>query len=507
MKYFIFILMLIIVPYMSSAGIVGDIQSATVKNGDDLTTVFARPNMRFFVRSDINLMNRTIVMGENTSLIFQDGSIENGRIIGNNTTIKYTAPFIGTGISFFGCVIKGKKVVRDKDVFLVVNHEQDEIQTLFDISGGLPLVFSQGTYHEVDKISINGNINANFNGSTIYLKEDIIHSGTCPCFYTEPWKDNRIDYFKIRNLNIVGTDTKLSSSSTSRRCILLFYISEVMLDNINFDKFSIGKEEYNSGDLLDKSRFETAFCSIMLYEKCTINQCTAKDVLGEMFWCVPGNDPPNITYFTNNKYFSGGWSFFTILDGRCIVKNNEVNNYKGSAFNAFCYDSEIAFNKFNNGERSIAIDLSEGTMYRARNVYVHDNECNNTKAMLEAYGEDIRVERNKWISSDSGDRRFSVIAIQSRGARVEGEEYVGGINNPDQDAESCNISIKKNIFINNDANKEHDVRGSVLYGNEITFSNNNFSGFHAPVAQLVNGRDFVFSSNSMGNQFTLIMQS
>ena len=230
-------------------------------------------------------------------------------------------------------------------------------------------------------------------------------------------------------------------------CIQLFYISEVLLDSINFDKFNIGKEEFVVGDMADKSRYGTSFVSIMKYDKCTINGCSVKGVKGEMFWCVPNDNPKNITYFTNNKCLSGGSSFFTIIDGRCVVTGNEAYGYNGSAFNAFCYDSEIANNKFYDGTRSCAIDLSEGTMYRAKNVYVHDNECINTKSLLWGYGEDIRVENNKWISSDTGPDSFILIQIISRKGKEIGKECICGINNPFQAGVSQNITISNIVAL------------------------------------------------------------
>ena len=174
----------------------------------------------------------------------------------------------------------------------------------------------------------------------------------------------------------------------------------------------------------------------MYYNKCVINNCRTNDISNEIFWCVPNTNPRNITYFTNNistySKPNGSSSFFTILDGRCVVKDNEVHNYNGSAFNAFCYNSEISYNKFYDGKRSVAIDLSEGTMYRAKNVNIHDNYCFNTKGMVAAFGEGIEINGNHWTNDvlQNGKNIF-VVNISTRGKREKNGRYVGCSNNPE----------------------------------------------------------------------------
>ena len=260
-----------------------------------------RENSIYKITDQFDLQGREIILPRNCTLIFDGGRIKNGTIVGNNTIIKYPKPFIGDSLSINNCKIEGKRVVKDTDVFLNVSHTQDEIQTLFNISDGTRIEFSKGVYTNIEKIHINNNVEANFNNCDIQLFYDSNHVGEC--FYMEPWVDKKIDYVKLSNLTIRGQNKGFRGASSSRRCIQLFYVSEVVLENITIDKYYSGPSEYEKDyrDLSDKSRIGTSAIAIMQYDKCIINNCTTFDVSREIFWCVPNNNPHNITYFTNNK--------------------------------------------------------------------------------------------------------------------------------------------------------------------------------------------------------------
>lgn len=457
-------------------------------------------NSVYKITENFDLQGREISLPFNCTLIFDGGSLKNGIVVGNNTTIKYSKPFIGDSLSINNCKIEGKRIVKDKDVFLNVSHTQNEIQTLFNISDGTRIEFSKGIYSNIEKVNINNNVEANFNDCVIQLFYDSNHVGEC--FYMEPWVDKKIDFVKLSNLTILGQNKGFRGASSSRRCIQLFYVSEVVLENVTIDKYYSGPSEYEKDyrDLSDKSRIGTSAIAIMQYDKCVINNCTTFDVSREIFWCVPNNNPHNITYFTNNKSdfssSSGSASFFTIIDGRCIVKNNEVHNYDGSAFNVFCYDSEISNNKFYNGKGSVAIDLSEWTMYRARNVYIHNNECYDTKGLVQAYGEDIRIEDNRWENRivQEGER-VSIIHIATRDKRLPDRFYIGCDNNPEMNTGSKRITISNNYFENKSDNINIVFRGATMYGDNITYTKNRMIGLHMPVVQCVKGCDFRYSGN------------
>ena len=458
-------------------------------------------NAFYVINQPIDLKCKTVTLPENCTLAFKgQGNISNGVLNGMGTKIEYNHPFIGENVIINGCVISGKSTIRDNEVFISVTHSQKEIQTLFDISGGRSIVFSKGLYVIKQRIDINNNIDASFNGSEIRLDTGEGYAGEC--FYMEPWVNKRIDYIKIRDLTIRGRGDDIINRFQSRRCIQLFYVSDVEFRNVEIDNFYGGPEEYkkDASDLLDKTRIGTCAIAIMKYDRCVIDHCKTNDINKEIFWCVPNNNQDNIVYFTNNKSTcsspSGSASFFTLLDGRCIVKNNCIYNYNGSAINAFCYDSEISGNAFYDGKRSVAIDLSEGTMYRARNVSVHHNVCYNSKGLVSAYGENINIYKNRWEKSRANDSdRCTVVTISSRGPRVDGSRYIGCENNSNQDNCSEQISIKNNSFLCKGTDKIGEYRCASLSGVEIVFSDNNAVNFNVPVVQFLDGNHFAYNGN------------
>lgn len=478
-------------------------RAALVYVSDKTRLEHLSPGDLCIINQEYDLKGKTILLPKNCTLVFKkDSFIKNGELIGKETVLRFEKPFIGDSVSVYGCRISGKNIIRDTDVFINVSHTQKEIQTLFNMSRGIKLDFSYGVYEGIEKVEVNNNIQADFNNSIIKLNWDRHHVGGC--FFMDPFEDKSIDFFKISNLTIIGQYVGVKRQSVSNRCIQLFHASDVELNNIFIDKFYGGPSEFRNDacDLLDKTRIGTCSIAIMYYDKCIINNCSTNDVGKEIFWCVPNKNPHNITYFTNNKstcsFKTGSASFFTLLDGRCVVKNNEVYNYNGSAFNLFCYDSEISNNKFYEGKRSVAIDLSEGTMYRARNVNIHDNECENTRGLIAAYGENLIIKNNRWTSNVAAkDNRYSIVTIRTRKKRLPDGKYIGCDNNPEQDSDSKKIVIENNICSNNYEHNGSIIHYACLYGDGISFSNNIMKGLNCPVVLFADGEDFYYNGNTI----------
>ncbi len=462
-------------------------------------------NSVYIINRPLDLKGNTIYIPVNCTLVFTyGGSITNGVIMGKETKLRYTSPFIGDNIVLKNCKIEGKRVIKDYEVFLTVSHRQYEIQTLFDISDGIKIVFSPGSYNNVEKIEINNNVEAFFNNSEIRLRWESDY--VAECFYMEPWINKGIDYVRINDLKIIGKRSGFSNGRISRRCLQFFYVSEVVLNHVTIDKYYGGPNEYDpdSRDLLNKTRIGTSTVAIINYDKCVINNCVTNDIYKEIFWCVPNVNPNNITYFTNNTSTSsaktGSASFFTILDGRCIVKNNKVYNYNGSAFNVFCYDSEISHNLFIDGKRSAAVDLSEGTMYMARNVHIHNNKCINSKGLVAAFGSNIKINNNLWKNDVAQDsNQCTVVYITSRGSRTNDGRYIGCDNNPEQLFGSRRIVICDNYFDCSTNENEVEIRGAWLRGEDIVFKNNRMKGLNVPVIQLFEGNGVLYNKNVILN--------
>ena len=467
---------------------------------DDIQKNSIRENTSYIIINEIDLQGRTVLLPPNCTLCFtKKGSLKNGTVIGQNTKLRYNKPFIGESLTVTGCTIIGKKLIRDTDVFIRVAHVQNEIQTLFDFSGDIKLQFSPGTYENIERIEINSNVDADFKNGIIHLAFDKYHVGEC--FYMEPWVDKHVNYVKIRNLKIEGERSGIQSL-TSRRCIQLFFVKSVEFDNVTIDKYDGGPSECKNddSDLLDKSRIGSCVVAIIKYDHCVINHCNTNDINKEIFWCVPNVNPNNLTIFTNNTSTcskgKGSASFLTLLDGRCIVKNNKVYDYIGSGFNLFCYDSEVSGNFFYGGKRSVAIDLSENTMYRSKNVNVHNNECLNCKGFISAYGENIQIVNNVWTNdTQQTGKRFAVIYIKTREEREPEGHYIGSDNNPSQDEGSRRIQIENNTLTNSYESNEIEIRGAQLYGDNIIVNQNIMKGLNMPVVQFVEGNNFQYVGN------------
>ena len=487
-----------------------------IVNLNEFREVGLKENTTFRISKPIDLKGEIVTIPKNCTLFFtRGGSISNGEIKGDSTIIRYSSPFLGNNVIFNDCSIGGKSLVKDSEVFLKVTHNQYEIQTLFDISGGKRIEFSPGIYNDIEKIEINNNVDAYFNNSEIRLKWGSNY--VAECFYMEPWINKGIQFVKINDLKITGKRNGISNASVSRRCIQLFYVSEVVLNHVIINQYYGGPYEYDEDarDLLNKTRLGTCAIAIMKYDKCLITKCSTRDIYSEVFWCVPNNNPDNITYFTNNVSTStahtGSASFFTILDGRCVIKNNIVYNYNGSALNALCYDSEICNNSFYDGKRSVAIDLSEGTMYMARNVSIHDNECFNTKGLIAGYGLDIRIEKNKWRNRTAQIANgCQIVIISSRGERSDNGRYIGCDNNPEFEVGSKRIIIKNNCFECDNSDNTVEILGAYLKGEDISYTSNTMIGLNVPVVKFMEGERFVYKGNiikrsSPGNYAELVI--
>lgn len=59
-----------------------------LRQGMDIKKVVSSSNTNYIIKDNIDLGGRTIVIGDNSLLIFQGGSFSNGKVVGNNTRIR-----------------------------------------------------------------------------------------------------------------------------------------------------------------------------------------------------------------------------------------------------------------------------------------------------------------------------------------------------------------------------------------------------------------------------------
>jgi len=111
MRIFVYILLLILIPPLSSCASTSEnalsgrnwsMRKVTLHKGDNLIVVMAKANTIYEVKENINLNGKNIAVGKNCLLKFNGGSLRNGTIIGSNTKIERVNNGIFDKIHFKG---------------------------------------------------------------------------------------------------------------------------------------------------------------------------------------------------------------------------------------------------------------------------------------------------------------------------------------------------------------------------------------------------------------------
>lgn len=359
-------------------------------------------HVTYIIKSDYDLQGDTIIVPEGCRVKFKKGSFTNGVLIGTETILESGRPFLGPNMMVKGC-LTGKLKNTDTDIFKSVEHNPNEIQVLINLSRiGVKTVMSKGEYHEVDTIWLLNDVDIDFSGGHLYSKID---RSKCSCgfFYMEPWVETGIKTITIKNATLDGQIPSYGlemagGRGTYRRAVQIFNVDNVVLDNLDIKNFWYGTSGSFTEDV--KSRYELYEVAIMNSIKCSIKNCSLTSGRGDGFKVSPRNISNNYTEFVGNhsKRFYG--TCFEIVDGRCLVKNNVIEDFNGSALNVFCYNSEICNNKFFNSHRGCAVDLTEGEYYSSRNVYIHDNvQEGGVIGFAEICGEGITLKNNTYTGN------------------------------------------------------------------------------------------------------------
>lgn len=428
-----------------------------VQRDANLKRILKKKNRHFIIQYQHDLNGKTIKVGKNSVLEFDGGSFQNGTVNGNGIRLTYNRPFFGERLTIHGCRIIGKGVIKDVDVFTVVHHTQSEIQNLFDLSMGLPISFSEGTYRDVNTVLIKNNIEADFNNSTIYAYVTNKKSSTIFSRGKENINEP-LEYVHINNLLINGgisiseIKQKLPENPTSP-CIELFYVTDVVLDNVDVTQFNPGTEDAKYMTHSYRDVYENYLVALMYGVTARVANCDVSYCLNEGFKFAPAINANNFIEFTNNTSQNRFWSFLEVDDGRCMVKGNEVEGASSSAFNLFCYDSEVCNNVFKNSKRGSAIDLSEpangGGIYRSYNVSIHDNKCYNYPQLLEMWAGKVDVYNNyiEGIIIPKTNSAGCIVRMLNKYTEKTEWRFKPPFNNPGgQDQYSKDIQIHNNIF-------------------------------------------------------------
>lgn len=388
----------LIVVQILSFCLFGCASSIVTKASDSKNVTISPKGMRYILQGDVDLNGQTFRIPKEVVLDCRDGVIKNGKVIGNQNKILYKTPFVGDGLIIEGCYVEDKEV-RSEHI-LVKNHfTNQDIHNVFNlVKDGATVVFEQGIYRDVTHIDINKSLTINFSNSIIETEVDQ-YGLSCSVFLTEVEPKASIKKIVIKDVTIDGRVPKYGLESgigPRRNAIRIVGAKNVMLDNVEIRNFRFGTSGYYSKDV--KKRYMAGVCAIMDYTNCTIQNCKLSMNTGEGFYMVPEENNNNFLLFKSNVSTNNYGTFLTLVDGRCLVEDNEMEKFGLSGMNLFCYNSVIRNNHFKSGERFNCIDITENGLYWPRNVVISGNTADGCEGFIMASGENITISDNKCMN-------------------------------------------------------------------------------------------------------------
>lgn len=374
-----------------------------LKRGKAFAEQVTQKNTVYEIQYEYNLGNSTLFVPEGCTLVFNGGSLKNGTLMGNGTVVDYSEPFLN-GVKLLGSFVTDTIPV-DTDLFVDSNYNTDRIRSLLSVYGkDNKIVFAKNTYSDVGTIRLARNVDIDFSGSIIRLRLE--NSGLPNCFIYTPEKNvndkSFLDFFKLRNATIIGNEAfeydgtvwpKTLHHGGYRRCIQLFKVNDVDIDNMRFEHVEAG----TSGDYHKDSRerYELSIVAVMYYNHARINGCELHDCSGDnLIRLIPNVTTDNMATVSNCSSYRNFTGLVSITDGRCKVFGNSCKDFNSSAMNLFVYESDIFDNYFENSLRSDCIDLSEDGTRVVHDVNIHDNTGVNIGVFCSVCGDRINVYNN-----------------------------------------------------------------------------------------------------------------
>lgn len=355
-----------------------------------------RVGKKYVLYKDVDLRGGNLKLPKGYVLSVRQGEIKNGTVIGCGNKIEYRKPFIGEHLVVEGCYVEDK-VLRSESVLVKNSFSNLDIHNVYGLAReGATVIFEKGAYKEVTQINIDKSITIDFSNATIETALDK-YDLSCSVFMTEAENAKRLKRVCIKNVVIDGKKPfrgEESGVGPRRNAIRLVNVKEVTLDNVTIRNFRFGTGGYYAKDV--KQRHMAGVCVVMQYFNCSIKGCTLSMNTGEGFFLVPEENDKNFLVFRGNKSKNNYGTLLTLVDGRCLVEDNEMDGFGLSGMNVFCYNSIIRNNHFRRGERYNCIDITENGLYLPRDVKIYGNEADDCVGFIMVAGEDITIERNTY---------------------------------------------------------------------------------------------------------------
>lgn len=377
-------------------------KTIVVNPNEDISKQLNTPGARYVFNGDVDLNGCVVVAPRKAIFEFRECKLHNGQIQGEGNTVLFQTPFLADNIFISGCHVDNKKI-RSQDIYIENSFSNQVIHNLFNLAlPGAQVSFEQGIYSGITPLYINKSITLDFSNSILETEIDDYELSSS-VFITPIQPAIDIKSVSIKNVTIDGKLPRYGLESgigPRRNAIRLIGVRKVELDNVTIRNFRFGTSGYYEKDL--KKCHMAGVCAILGYSKCLIHNCSLSMCTGEGFYLVPKERGSNHAVFKENKSINNYGTFLTLVDGRCLVENNEMNIFGLSGMNVFCYNSVIRNNIFKGGERFNCIDITENGLYWPKNVEISNNTAEGCEGFIMVSGENIYILNNECKDPSSG---------------------------------------------------------------------------------------------------------
>ena len=362
-------------------------------------------NTIYIIQYDFDLNGATVTIPENCVLQFEGGSLSNGTLIGQNTTVTTT-----TKSPCFYNIELQQTITYFYDVVpsYIFANSVSSLQQLCNLVQNKGTIELHEDVYIEDAVSINKSITIKGNGNTIFIKnEDKTSVGL--------FNINNTNSFCLENAVVDGGlgywDEVYRADYNS--CILCNNVGNIIIKNVSFKNLyynqnadspyypymvtDVTSEDYKKP--IAENYYHWGFMGFLYFNRLVIKDCTFDNITAkEHIIAFPKNwdtlnsdseieiknnifngdvilddsDPSDMKYVTINSTRS---SWFTVYYCKGMIANNYFGGCEGSHINAFLHDATIKNNTFKDGIRSVAVDLDEGGLlgFKPTNVIVKNN--------------------------------------------------------------------------------------------------------------------------------------
>lgn len=381
-----------------------------LKKNKSFASQVTQQNTIYVIQYDFDLGGESVTIPENCVLEFDGGSLRNGTLVGNNTYLKYNAPFL------YNCVLTRTFIqesdVVDEDVYKIAYSQFKYGQSLLAIhSPNEKVIFKKKTFNSFETLTVDRNLNIDFDGSILNMELD---SDGLPLSLIFTESTERTDgcihqFIKVSNANIVGNTNYYFDTNTNefvggvdetdrRSCLKIFGYENVEIDNINISNYDTGDHSLPIPINAFYENWQGSLIACYYYKNLVVNGCIWHDSGREhsMLFFVPILEDNN-AIISNNKSYNTIGGMMDGYDFKGDISFNSISNFDGSAINAFGYDLRIHDNNIYDSRRSCAIDIDEISRYVARNVEIYNNIISNipNHTAIDIAGKNIIIHDNK----------------------------------------------------------------------------------------------------------------